>query len=126
MALSVDLAPTLLELAGVNWFQKLPGRSLVPALRDPRRPLRDAILTEYFLEKVGPRVPDWRAVRTERWKYIRYPDHPDFDELYDLASDPREILNRAADAAYAEPLREMRNTLSRQLAETSAPSAQPR
>ena len=48
-----------------------------PVARSPScatrpRHWRPAILTEYFLEKVAPQVPAWQAVRTERWKYIRY------------------------------------------------------
>jgi arylsulfatase A-like enzyme len=37
-------------------------------------------------------------VRTERWKYIRYPDHPEYEELYDLAADTWETRNLARDA----------------------------
>jgi arylsulfatase A-like enzyme len=68
LAVSVDLAPTILEIAGAAPLSPLHGRSLVPLLRDPAAPWRTAILTEYSVEKVAPQVPAWRAVRTERRK----------------------------------------------------------
>lgn len=124
MAVSVDVLPTMLELAGVRWDGPLHGRSLLPVLRDAKAPLRDSFLTEYFVEKTGP-IPDWQAVRTERWKYVRYPAHPGLDELYDLAADRREIRNLAGKPEQAEPLRAMRTELDRLLAETSRTSVIP-
>lgn len=48
---------------------------------------------EYFQEKTAPRVPTWQAVRTDRWKYIRYIELEGMDEMYDLQSDPYELKN---------------------------------
>ena len=104
MVLNIDLAPTLLALAGVTPVVPMHGRSFAPLLRDDAAPWRTSFLAEYFLEKVGLRVPTWQAVRTARWKYIRYPGEPDkHDELYDLQADPREERNLiATDAARNE------------------------
>jgi N-acetylglucosamine-6-sulfatase len=104
MVLNIDLAPTLLELAGVESVVPMHGRSFAPLLRDPAAPWRQAFLAEYFLEKVGLRVPTWQAVRTARWKYIRYLGEPEqLDELYDLQADPGEIRNLiGTDTARAE------------------------
>jgi arylsulfatase A-like enzyme len=54
-------------------------------------------------------------VRSDRWKYIRYTDVDEADELYDLQSDPYEMKNLAADASAAEQLKTMKAELERQL-----------
>lgn len=118
MALSIDVAPTLLELAGVRPYNRMHGRSLVPVLRDAAAPLRDAFLVEHYAEKIVPKVPDWQAVRTKEWKYIHYPTLDGMDELYNLADDPREIRNLIAAPASAGALSRMREELARQLRET--------
>ncbi len=115
---NVDLAPTILELAGVSPAVPMHGRSLVPLFRDPNAPWRSALLTEYFLEKVAPRVPPWQAARTERWKYIHYPENDAWDELYDLRTDPKEQRNLASDPAAQGSLTELKTTLARLLTET--------
>ncbi len=87
------------------------------ALRGSSSDWRSALLTEYFLEKVSPQVPSWQAVRSDRWKYIRYSESAEWDELYDLAADPREERNLVRDPASREPLAEMRQELDRLLGE---------
>jgi arylsulfatase A-like enzyme len=93
IALNIDVAPTMGELAGVQWFDPMDGKSLVPVLRNPNAPFRTSFLGEYFVEKVATKVPEWQSVRTTRWKYIRYTKHPNMDELYDLSADPHEVNN---------------------------------
>ncbi|MGH8569251.1 MAG: sulfatase-like hydrolase/transferase, partial [Gammaproteobacteria bacterium] len=119
MVLNIDLAPTLLELAGVKSVVPMHGESFVPHLREPAAPGRKSILTEYFLEKVVPRVPSWQSVRTDRWKYIRYTGESEaLDELYDLHLDPREERNLIAEPSAREQLSIMRRELNRLLAAT--------
>ena len=96
IVLSIDIAPTLLELAGVDWMAPLHGRSIVPLLKNSGVAWRTSFLAEHFLEEIVPRVPDWLCVRTERWKYIRYPTLEGMDELYDLNADPQEFRNLIA------------------------------
>jgi N-acetylglucosamine-6-sulfatase len=116
--LNIDLAPTLLDLAGVKSIVPMHGQSLVPLLRDAQAPGRSAFLAEYFVEKVGMRVPTWQAIRTPRWKYIRYvSEAKSFDELYDLQSDPGEERNVVADPAAAEQLGSLRRDLERLVAD---------
>jgi arylsulfatase A-like enzyme len=54
---------------------------------------------------------DYRAVRTERHKYVHWMQHPDLDELYDLAADPYEMRNLVHDPAMAGMRRELRAQL---------------
>ena len=92
MALNIDIAPTFLEMAGLPTPALMHGRSLGPLLRGTKN-WRKSFLAEYFEEKQNVRVPTWQAVRTERYKYVHYVDHGDFDELYDLKADPFELKN---------------------------------
>jgi arylsulfatase A-like enzyme len=118
LTVNVDLAPTVLDLAGVEAVTPMHGRSLVPLFRDPSAAWRSAILTEYFVEKVAPLVPAWQAVRTERWKYIRYTENSAWDELYDLTADPREERNLVRDPAGVDTLPQLRKELERLLTES--------
>lgn len=116
--LSIDVAPTFLDLAGVEWPEPLHGRSIVPILERSQAPWRDSFLAEHFLEEIVPRVPDWLCVRTERWKYIRYPTLAGMDELYDLTSDPRELRNLIATEAGRDALPRLRAELERLVRES--------
>lgn len=95
-ALSIDLAPTLLELAGVRSESPIDGRSLVPLMQG-RTPedWRKHFLIQYNSDTVFPRLQrmGYRAIRTGHWKYIRYTDLEGMDELYDLKHDPYEMRN---------------------------------
>jgi arylsulfatase A-like enzyme len=107
LALTVDLAPTLLELAGAPVGSQIQGRSLVPLFgdRQPPRGWRESVLVEFYTyENPFPHLldMDYRAVRTTRYKYIHWIKHPDMDELYDLERDSLELHNLADDPALAE------------------------
>jgi N-acetylglucosamine-6-sulfatase len=111
--LSVDIAPTLIELAGAKSPDKIQGQSLVPLLKGESAKLRDSFLIEYFSDKVFERVDrmGYQAVRTDRWKYIHYIDLTGVDELYDLKVDPYEMKNLIDDPAASEPLADLRREL---------------
>jgi N-acetylglucosamine-6-sulfatase len=120
MVLSLDIAPTLLELAGAAPPKNLHGRSIVPLLRGEQPKWRDSFLIEYFSDKVFPRIQKmgYQAVRTSRWKYIHYTELPGMDELYDLQADRYEMSNRIADTDAQPALRDLRAELQRLLRET--------
>jgi len=114
MALAIDIAPTMLELAGLRPPASMQGRSLLSGAP------RDAILIEYFSEAVFPRIRNmgYRCVRTPEWKYVQYTELRDSDELYDLRRDPYELHNLIA-VKSAEPVRGLlQNRLRELLAET--------
>lgn len=126
IALNIDLVPTFSELAGVKDTPPHHGRSLVPLLSgNSTHPWRDAALLEYFHETKYPQWPDWRAVRTDRYKLIRYPDYPAFGELYDLDRDPYEMTNLIDDPAHAEIVADLRRRLTELERETAAPEQLP-
>ena len=109
LAANVDVAPTMLELGGVVPPSDMDGRSMVPLMReggDPNR--RGSFLIEYYSDDVFARIVNmgYRALRTDRYKYIRYEDLEGMDELYDLSSDPFELDNilRTVDSAVLDAL----------------------
>lgn len=114
--LSIDLAPTVLHLAGVDAaaIPELDGRSLVPLFGDdPPEAWRKSFLIEYNSDIVFPRVHrmGYRAVRTDRWKYVRFLELEGMDELYDLKNDPYEMDNRIEDPNAADDLERLRAEL---------------
>lgn len=109
-ALNVDLASTLAELAGVVPRLSQDGSSLVPILLRERVPWRREFLVEWLGPRNGP-LRRFVAVRTERWKLIRYGDGT--RELYDLERDPDELQNLAGQTAYRSVEDELTRRLTR-------------
>jgi hypothetical protein len=95
------ICPTLLEMANLPGKADLDGLSLVPLLKEPQRPWeRPALMTE---------GPGNHAVRSDRWRYIRYSDGA--EELYDHENDPWELSNLATNPEFAETLAALRKWL---------------
>ena len=105
--LSIDVAPTILALAGIEPPAAMQGESLVPLVRGQKPPWRDAFFYEHLFEH--PRIAKSEGVRTPRWKYVRYVElEPVYEQLFDLANDPRELVNLVGDERYSLRLEEMR------------------
>ncbi len=96
----IDIYPTLVELAGLPPRKDLDGTSLVPLLKNPQRRWRPALMT---MGKGN------HAVRSDRWRYIRYRDGS--EELYDHSEDPWEWTNLAKRREYAEIINEHKKWL---------------
>jgi N-acetylglucosamine-6-sulfatase len=113
LVLSIDLAPTLLALAGVAPSPGLEGRSLQPIMAGAPRGWRSSLLIEYYSDTVFPRVLNmgYSAVRTSRHKYIQYRELKGMDELYDLEADPGEERNLIASPQSASLLAGMQAEL---------------
>jgi N-acetylglucosamine-6-sulfatase len=127
MVRNIDLAPTLLELAGVGYapqdgsFGPVDGRSVLPALRgEPMGsgPSGGELLYEYYWEHAFPHTPTTFALRGDRFKYIYYHGVWDTQELYDLENDPRERHNLVDLPAHREWADAMRERLFDRLEET--------
>src|SRR5688572_26035444 len=116
-ALNIDLAPTLLELAGAPVPATIQGRSLVSLMQGKRAAWRNSFLIEYYSDKVFPRIVQmgYKAVRTQRWKYIHYLELDGMDELYDLDNDPYEMKNLINQPVAARALAEMKREMERLL-----------
>lgn len=114
LALSIDIAPTLLEIAGAEIGEHIQGRSLVPLLAGTPDDWRESVLVEFYTyENPMPWLVDmdYRAVRTARHKYIHWTRFE--DELYDLSADPLEMRNLIRDPALADVAEELRAELGR-------------
>jgi N-acetylglucosamine-6-sulfatase len=112
LAANIDVAPTVLELAGAEADKSIDGRSLVPFLHDPDLRSRRPILFESFVETSDVEAngaisrarpnggasasilappKDYEGIRLGPYKYIAWPDRE--KELYDLEKDPYELNN---------------------------------
>lgn len=117
MILSIDLAPTLLQFAGLKPDEKMEGISLLPLFNGSNTSWRKSLLVEYYSDTVFPRIDKmgYKAVRTERYKYIQYQDLKEMDELYDLKSDPYELNNLINKVESKALLEEMKIEMSKLL-----------
>jgi len=114
LVLNIDLAPTLLDLAGVAVPATVQGRSWQPLFSGHSAGWRTAFLYEYFFENMFAETPVILAARTTNAKLIVYPDHPARTELFDLIADPYETVNLVADPTRADLLAAMQAELQRQ------------
>ncbi|WP_237225888.1 sulfatase [Rubinisphaera sp. JC750] len=114
--LTLDLAPTLIELCEAEPLEKVHGRSFKSLVQQGDPEWRDAWFYHYNYEKQFPYTPNIRGIRTDRWKYVRYPHgdgSPDKHqaELYDLASDPKELNNLIDDPTKKDLVAKLRKQL---------------
>jgi N-acetylglucosamine-6-sulfatase len=91
MILNIDLAPSLIEMAGLPIPNNMDGQSFVPALKSQSSPGRTAWLYEYFGD-FPFRIPVTLGVRTEEYIYIEFEGRKG-RELYDIRNDPRQLHN---------------------------------
>jgi N-acetylglucosamine-6-sulfatase len=109
---NIDVAPTILELAGVRSGHEMDGRSFLPALRSEQLPEEEGeFLYEYYWEYAFPHTPTTFALRGDRYKYIYYHGVWDLQELYDLEVDPQERHNLIAVPEHRDRVERMRNRL---------------
>lgn len=118
---NIDVAPTLLELAGLPIPESIDGRSLTSLLQQPSdvSDWRKALLYEYYWEPSFPQTPTTFALRSFPFKLIQYHGIWDTDELYNLEKDPHETRNLIRDPAHQQLVRQMRAELHRRLAESN-------
>jgi len=111
MVQNIDIAPTVLQLAGLQKPTYMPGKSIVPLLKGNATEWRDKIFYEYFWEYDFPMTPTVFGVRTDKYKYIRYSGIWDQNELYDLENDPNEITNLIEKPEHANLVKKMAGDL---------------
>ncbi len=107
MVQNIDIAPTLLDAAGLQVPKNMDGRSIMPLLRGEDVPWREAIYYEYYWERNFPQTPTVHGVRTDRYKYIHYHGIWDIDELYDLQNDPNEMNNLISSPEHQDLVKKM-------------------
>jgi len=136
-----DIAPTLLELAGRKPGAQIQGRSLLPLFANAkgtratassgklashhsarRVAWRKSFLVEYWAEQAMPWLVGmtYKAVRTDRYKYIHWVNRGlagELDELYDLERDPYELVNLNRRRAFAPVREKLQRELKKLVAE---------
>jgi N-acetylglucosamine-6-sulfatase len=90
---NVDIAPTILEAAGLKAPANMDGKSFISLAEGKPISWRDFLLYEYYWEWPFPQTPTMFALRGEQYKYIHYYGLWDINELYDIKADPLESRN---------------------------------
>lgn len=122
LAANLDIAPTVLDLAGLAPPAHMRGLSLVPLARGEQTAFRKELLYEYYWERNYPQTPTLHALRGDRYKYIRAHGVWDLDELFDLQTDPGEENNLIFSPGHSALAKSMNARLFELLGETSGMS----
>ena len=120
MVQNIDIAPTLLDAAGVQPLRKgtMDGRSFLPLLKGDTIAWRDHILYEYYWEWNFPATPTVFALRTDQYKYIYTHGVWDHDGFYDLQTDPLEQHNLIHVPVYQNGIAALKKQLFDELEES--------
>lgn len=118
MVLNVDVAPTLLEIAGLDVPAEMQGTSMLSLAEGKQVPWRTDWLYEYYEYPGFENVRPCRGVRTERYKLIHFFLEPEEWELYDLQADPDEANNLYGKAGYEQITAHLKERLTALRAET--------
>jgi arylsulfatase A-like enzyme len=127
LILDTDIAPTLLDLAGVPIPASMQGKSVLPLAKAADPSFRKEWYYEYYEWPNPEGVRPHRGVRTERYKFIHYVLEPQEFEMYDLVSDPGETQNlygqpqhHALQQELAASLERLRDAIPERKKETAA------
>jgi arylsulfatase A-like enzyme len=128
----IDFAPTLLDAAGLTVPSTMQGRSLMPIIRRQTNQWPEDVLIQISEDTVG------RALRTKRWKYgvtathldgTKYSTSDRYEEtfLYDLQSDPYELVNLINFSSHDAVRASLRKRLLKRIVESgeNAPTISP-
>jgi arylsulfatase A-like enzyme len=115
MVLNIDIAPTLLGLAGLPIPSEMQGRSWQPLLTGDPTDWRKSFLFEYFIESTYPNTPTIVGLRTQHDKLIKYLGHPEWTELFNFQTDPFETNNLAFTPSQKPLLQAMEADFARQV-----------
>lgn len=108
--MNLDIAPTMLEAAGVAIPKDEQGQSMLPLLKGEKTKGRDAVYYHYY-ENGEHAVSPHFGVRTKRYKLVRFYTRVNSWELYDLKKDPKEMRNLYGQKKYKKITAEMNSQL---------------
>ncbi len=111
MVLNLDMAPTLLQIAGLPVQSEMQGKSMLPLAEGEKIAWRQDWLYEYYEYPGFENVRPCRGVRTKRYKYIEFFLDPKEYELYDLENDSGEMQNLYGKAGFEELTRHLQARL---------------
>ena len=125
---TLDLAETFLDAAGLPVPADMQGRSLVPLLKgETPKDWRKSFYYEYYEYPTPHHVRPHYGVVTDRYKLVHF-YKPDVDEweLFDREKDPHELRNVAAEASYADTVKDLKKEVGRLRTELKVPDQPPR
>ncbi|MFC1562643.1 sulfatase [candidate division KSB1 bacterium] len=122
MVANIDIAPSILDIAGITPPENMDGNSFFKLARGESIKWRKTLLYEYFWERNYPQTPTIHAIRTDRYKYIRYHGIWDMDELYDTQNDPEETINLINNPAFQKIAEELHTGLFELLKQSNGQS----
>ncbi len=119
---NIDIGPTVMDFAGMETKANMDGSSFRQLLYQESIAWRDTVFYEYFWERPFPQTPTVHAVRTSKYKFIRYHGVWDINELYDIENDPYEMNNLIRNPEYKEIAQGLRNSIFDWLKDTEGES----
>lgn len=111
IVMNLDIAPTLLDYAGVEKPEQMVGSSMIPLMKGDKTPIRDRVYYEYYWDYGQPATPTTFGVRTQKYKYITYYGIWDTSEMYDLENDPYEMKNLILEPSLQPVIKQLNNDL---------------
>jgi arylsulfatase A-like enzyme len=121
---NLDIAPTLLSLAGADIPEDMQGQSMLPLLESPEMSdWRDAIYYQFYESGWG--VPQHYGIRTKSRKLIHFLTERDSWELYDLDNDPHEMVNLHGDPSHESLVLELQTRLAELQDQYKVPAIDP-
>lgn len=114
MALNIDIAPTILDLAGIEIPRQMQGRTLVPLLKGKHPQWRNDFLFEHLFRVNWVDIPMSQGVISKRYVYLQYLDNDYniiYEQLFDMKKDPYQVHNLARNPDYFKILETLRNRM---------------
>ena len=115
---NIDIAPTILDMAGIKKPQQMQGQSFYPLLQGQKIAWRNEAFYEYYWEYAFAQTPTTFGIRKGDFKFIFYPGIWDINEFFDLKNDPEEKNNLIRRPEYQDTIKQMRAELYDWLEET--------
>lgn len=117
IALNIDIAPTMLSLAGLEAPTEMQGSDLYLLIFGATKGWRKDFLYEHLFKH--DKIPKSEGVVGGQFKYLRYIEqNPVYEELYDLENDPHETINLADQKEYADQLKKLAQRCDELIAES--------
>ena len=100
--LNIDIAPTILDIAGIEIPESMHGQSFLPLVLGEDVAWRQDFLYEYFVDHMAVQTPTIYGLRTKNYSYMTYHGVWDIYELYDMRRDPTQMNNLLGEVVYGQ------------------------